>query len=269
MSRHRNTTGAFWSAVRAEVVKTLGLRSTWVLLVASNVLGILVGVMTLRSTAASWVTVSAAERLAFDPTADAFTGFQFTQLALGAWGVLAATGEYAHGTISSTLTAVPRRGTAFAAKLFMLTAVSVPMSLVSAFAAWALGQAILRGHGIDAALGDPGVVRSIVATGLILTLVTVLGFGLGALLRHTGAGLSLMVAMLFLAWPVARAVEGISYLPDRWLVANASDALVSTRPIVGPNALRAPTVSMAVVEMVVYLLVITGLGAWRFRQDPS
>ena len=56
-----------------------------------------------------------------------------------------------------------------------------------------------------------------------------------------------MVGVVFLAWPVARAVEGFSYLPDRWLLVNAADVLVSTHPPTGPNALRTPSFAMACV----------------------
>ena len=255
-------------ATRCEARKLLALRSTWLILGLANVLGVVVGVLTLRSTAGSWSTLSLAERTAFDPTADAFTGFQFAQLVLGAWGVLAGAGEYGHGTITSTLTAVPRRGTVFLAKLAVLTLVSLPLSLASIALTWFLGQRVLHPSGLDAALSDPGVVRAVLSAGLFLTVVTVLGFGLGALLRHTAGALSVLVGLLFLAWPGARAVEGISYLPDRWLLVNAADVLVGTHPVTGPNAERTPGAPAAVLEIVVYVVAILGLGARRMLQDP-
>ena len=110
--------------------------------------------------------------------------------------------------------------------------------------------------------------RAVLSAGLFLTAVTVLGFGLGGLLRHTAAAMAVLVGMLFLAWPAARAVEGITYLPDRWLLVNAADALVTTHPITGPNALRMPGPADAVLEIIVYLVVILGLGARRMLQDP-
>jgi ABC-2 type transport system permease protein len=260
--------GQWARAVRAETRKLLGLRSTWLILGLANLAGLLIGVLTLHSTAASWSTLSPSDRAAFDPTADAFTGFQFTQLALAAWGVLAATGEYAHRTIDSTLTAVPRRGIVFTAKLAVVALVSLPLSLVSVAVTWAVGQVVLHRSALDAALSDPGVVRAVLCAGLFLTAVTVLGFGLGVLLRHTAVALCVLFGLLFLAWPAARAVEGFSYLPDRWLLVNAADALVTTHPITGPNAVRTPGVSAAALEILVYLVVVLGLGAGRNRHDP-
>jgi ABC-2 type transport system permease protein len=80
--------------------------------------------------------------------------------------------------------------------------------------------------------------------------------------------LDALVGVIFLAWPAARALEGISYLPDRWLLVNAADALVTTAPIRGPNAMRTPGPWMAVIEVVAYLVVLLGLGGWRMLQDP-
>ncbi len=255
-------------ATRSEARKLLALRSTWLILGLANLLGILVGVMSVHSTVDAWPTMSAADRAAFDPTADTFTGFQFTQLALGAWGVLAATSEYAHGGILPTLTAIPRRGIVFGAKVAVVTLVSLPLSLASTSLAWALGQLVLRERGLNAALSDPGVLRAVVSSGVILTVVTVLGCAIGALLRHTAAAVVVLVGLLFLAWPAARALEGVSYLPDRWLLVNAADALVTTAPITGPNAMRTPGPWTAAVEIVVYLVVLLGLGVRRMLQDP-
>jgi hypothetical protein len=45
--------------------------------------------------------------------------------------------------------------------------------------------------------------------------------------------------------------------------------LVSTHPVTGPNALRTPSFAMACVELVAYLVVCLGLGAWRATRDVS
>jgi ABC-2 type transport system permease protein len=267
--RRGSLDAAAWGrACRGEATKLLGLRSTWLILIGANLFGILVGVLTLRSTASSWATMSPADRAAFDATADAFSGFQFAQLALGTWGVLAATSEYSASTITSTLTAVPRRLVAFAAKFAVVTAVSVPLSLASTLASWTIGQQMLHSRGIDAQLGDPGVGRAIISAAAMLVVVTVVGLGIGAVLRHSAAAVAFLVGLLFLAWPAARAFEGISYLPDRSLLVNAADALVTTHPTVGPNALRTPTPGAAVIVIATYVVVFVCLGAARWRTDP-
>ena len=100
-----------------------------------------------------------------------------------------------------------------------------------------------------------------------MVVVTLVGFGLGAVIRHTAGALTVMFALVFLAWPVARAVESFSYLPDRWLLVNAADALVSTHPPTGPNALRTPSLAMACLELGTYVVVLLAAGAWRANRD--
>jgi hypothetical protein len=97
--------------------------------------------------------------------------------------------------------------------------------------------------------------------------VTVVGFGLGAVIRHTAGALTVMFALVFLAWPVARAVESVTYLPDRWLLVNAADALVSIHSPTGPNALRTPSLGIACLELGTYVVVLMTAGAWRANQD--
>ena len=211
--------------------------------------------------------LSAQDRASFDPVADSFSGFEFSELAFGALGVLAISGEYATGTILSTFVASPARLRVYAAKVTGLILVALPVCLASAFAAFVLGQRAVAVRRLDASLSDPGVLRAVVGAGLYMVVVTLVGFGLGALIRHTAGALTVMFALVFLAWPVARAVEGFSYLPDRWLLVNAADALVGTHPLVGPNALRTPSVTMAAVELGTYVVVLLGAGAWRMTRD--
>jgi ABC-2 type transport system permease protein len=72
---------------------------------------------------------------------------------------------------------------------------------------------------------------------------------------------------VFLAWPATRAVESFSYVPDRWLLVNAADALVATHPPTGPNVARTPSLAMACLELSVYPIVLLGFGAWRATRD--
>jgi ABC-2 type transport system permease protein len=253
--------------LRSELFKLRSLPSTYVVVLAAVGLGLGIGVLEMFSTAHHWATLAPADRSSFDPVADSFSGFQFTELAFGALGVLTISAEYAHGTLGPTLVASPNRSKVYVAKVLVLCVVAVPICLASAFAAFAIGQYAVHGRRLDVALTDPHALRSVLMAGLYLVVVTLVGLGLGAIVRHTGGALTVMVAVVFLAWPLARAVEGFSYLPDRWLLVNAADALVRSRPTTGPNALRTPSFGMACLELVTYLVVLLGIGAWRFAKD--
>lgn len=253
--------------VRSELLKLRSLPSTYVVIAAAVCIGLGVGVLEMASTAHHWQQLDLQDRTAFDPVADSFSGFQFAELAFGALGVLAITSEYATGTMHATLLASPRRATVYGAKLGALVLVVLPVCLASTFAAFALGQRAVTSRHLDVTLSDPHVLRAVIGAGLYMVVVTLVGFGLGAVIRHTAGALTVMFALVFLAWPVARAVESFSYLPDRWLLVNAADALVSIHPPSGPNALRTPSLAMACLELGTYVVVLLAAGAWRTTRD--
>jgi ABC-2 type transport system permease protein len=253
--------------LRSELFKLSSLPSTYVVMVAAVTVGLGVGVLEMSSTAHHWLQLSPQDRASFDAVADSFSGFQFAELAFGALGVLAISAEYATGTMRSTLVASPRRLQVYAAKATVLTMVVLPVCIGSAFIAFVLGQHAVAARGLDVALSDDQVLRAVIGAGLYMVVVTLVGFGLGAIIRHTAGALTVMFSLVFLAWPVARAVEGFSYVPDRWLLVNAADALVSTHPATGPNALRTPSLTMACLELATYAVVLLAAGAWRATRD--
>jgi hypothetical protein len=155
----------------------------------------------------------------------------------------------------------------FAAKVFVLGAFALTVGEVCAFGSFFLGQAVLSTHGLDVGLGEARVLRAVSCAGLYLAAVTMVGFGLGAVIRHTAGAVTAMVGLVFLAWPAARAVEGFSYLPDRMLLVNAADALTATHAAVGPHSERIPSFGFACVDLILYLAVFLGLAAWRISRD--
>lgn len=253
--------------LRSELLKLRSLPSTYVVVAAAVTVGLGVGVLEMTSTAQHWPRLSPQDRASFDNVADSFSGFQFAELAFGALGVLAVSSEYATGTMGSTLVASPRRLRLYAAKVAALTLVVLPICLGSTFVAFILGQRAVAARHLDVALSDPRALRAVIGAGLYMVVVTLVGFGLGAIIRHTAGALTVMFALVFLAWPVARAVEGFSYLPDRWLLVNAADAFVRTHPDTGPNALRTPSLAMACLVLGTYAVVLLVAGAWRASRD--
>jgi ABC-2 type transport system permease protein len=253
--------------LRSELLKLRSLPSTYLVIVTAVCVGLGVGVLEMVSTSHHWLQLDPQERAAFDPVADSFSGFEFAELAFGAFGVLAITTEYATGTMSATLVATPVRMKVYAAKVAALMLVVVPICVASTFATFILGQRAIAARHLDVALADPHVLRAVVGAALYMVVVTLVGFGLGAVIRHTAGALTVMFALVFLAWPVARAVESVTYLPDRWLLVNAADALVSIRPATGPNASRTPSLAMACLELATYVVVLLAAGAWRATRD--
>jgi ABC-2 type transport system permease protein len=79
---------------------------------------------------------------------------------------------------------------------FMLIGVLIADE-AAAFLSFFAGGMTLR-HGITApALSQPGVLRAIVLTGASLSLIAVFGLGLGAIIRHTAAAITVVVGIVF------------------------------------------------------------------------
>jgi ABC-2 type transport system permease protein len=251
--------------MKAEWIKLWSMRATWVALGVAVAFTVGLGLADTVSAARGWDTMPAADRAAFDPLGSAFAGLTFAQLALGVLGVLAVTSEYSSGTIIPTLTAQPRRTAAFAAKAATVSALGLVVGEVLAVGSYLLGQAVLHSKHLDVGLGAPGVLRSVTSAGLYLCVVTIVGFGLGAFLRHPAAATAALIGVVFLAYGAARAVEGWSYLPSKLLLSNAGDVVaqvhaVSARP-------RLPSLGLAYLDLALYLAAALVLGAWRSTRD--
>ena len=253
------------AVLHAEWIKLRSLRSTYVTMLCAIALGTGLGFLDTTSVAHHWASMSAQDRAAFDPVGDSFTGLVFAQLAFGVLGVLAISTEYGTGMIRTTLAATPRRGTLFTAKALVLGAVALVLGEVFAFGTFLLGQAMLAAGHLDVSLTDPGVLRAVASAGLYLWVVAMVGYGVGALVRHTAGAIAVMFGIIFLAWPAARALESWSYLPDKLVLTNASDVLGQVHALaVKP---RLPSLGLAYLDLLLYLVVALGLGAWRTSRD--
>jgi ABC-2 type transport system permease protein len=178
----------FRHVARMEWVKLASLRSTWA------TLGITIA-------AAAGIAVLAAAGTSKTPSQDPvnsmMTGMFAGVLLAGVLGVLAVTSEYTSGTIRATLAAAPRRPLVLAAKAAVFGIVTLITGQAAAFLAFFAGRTAL-GHGIAApALGQPGVLRTIVLSGASLALIGLLGLGLGAIIRHTAAAVTVLVGIVY------------------------------------------------------------------------
>jgi len=191
-------------------VKLRSVRSTyWTVL---GCLGVSVSASAALALAlvANWDGLSAQDRALFDPAAHAMAGTHLGLLVLCALGVTAMTSEYSSGTIHASLAAVPDRRRFLAAKALVLCTVAFATGQVSAAASFLLGSLVLDGRGLAAPPTDPDVVRAVLGCGIYLTLVALLAFGLGVLLRRTAAALTLAVGLMFVLPLVA------AFLPGEW-----------------------------------------------------
>lgn len=145
-----------------------------------------------------------------DATLTSLNGLYIAQVAVGILGVLTISSEYGTGMIRATLCAVPQRRTMLAAKGAVFALVTLVAGEILSFTAFGIGQALLASAHVGVSLHDPGVLRATIGGGLYLTAVGLLGFGIGALVRHSAGGLSAFFAVLFALTAIT------DLLPTNW-----------------------------------------------------
>jgi ABC-2 type transport system permease protein len=167
----------------------------------------------------------------FDATLTSINGLYLAQIAVGALGVLVISSEYSTGMIRATMAAVPQRRAVLAAKGTVFAACTLIFGEVLSFAAFAIGQAILAPAHASVGLTHPATLRAVVGGGLYLTAIGLLGFGLGALVRHTAGALSAFFGVLFASTAL------VDLLPTSWrntvidyMPANAGSQILTTLP---------------------------------------
>jgi ABC-2 type transport system permease protein len=178
----------FPRVVHAEWTKLLSLRSTWAVLVAVAV--ITVGL----AGAIGW---SAHQDAGSEQTLDlavgrAFLGVDVFSLILGVFGILLVTGEYGSGLIRATLAAVPRRLPVLWAKALVLVVAAAPVMLVVCVASFLVGQAFVD-SGQRFGFDDGVVVRATAGAAAAPIALGLVGLGIGAMVRHTGAAITVYV----------------------------------------------------------------------------
>jgi hypothetical protein len=170
-----------------EWIKLRSLRSTWLALALAVIAPAGIALATGGGNTTSGGT----------SVSNTLTGMLIGVLLTGVAGVLAMTSEYASGTISATFAAAPRRLRVLAARAAVVGAAALVTGEAAAFLSFFAGGMTLR-HGITApALSQPGVLRAIVLTGASLSLIAVFGLGLGAIIRHTAAAITVVVGIVF------------------------------------------------------------------------
>ncbi|RSM58452.1 ABC transporter permease [Actinoplanes sp. ATCC 53533] len=247
--------------VRAELTKFRSVSSTSWSLLSAVALIVGFGVMY------SMVRVSRppADPAGFDAVGVSLSGVQVAQFAVGVLGVLVITNEYANGLIRTTFAAVPRRAPVLWGKATVLAAGVFTLSLPAVLGAFLTGQSVLSAEHLDMSLGQRGVARAIVGAALYLSVVALLGLGLGTILRRTAGGVAAVIGVLlgpqlltgFLPAEIADEVY-------RWLPSPAGLAITAARP---DSTLLSPWAGFAV--FLLYTAIVLALGAWRLHRRDA
>ena len=243
---------SFLGLMRSEWIKLRSLRSTVWSFVLLIVLGIAVAALMSIASAVQLGGVGLSMQIPAGDQAlillsSATSGVFLGQMIVAILGVISITGEYSTGMIKSTLTAVPRRLPALAAKAIVMFLATFVVGLVSAVTSFGVASLLLLGEGLSANLFDPIVLVPLLASALYLALVAVFALGVGAFLRSSAGSIALAVGTL-LVLPVI-----VGLIPADWAL--------SITPFLLPNAgveMFAQTGTSAIVEPWQNLLVVLG-----------
>jgi ABC-2 type transport system permease protein len=250
--------------VRSEWTKLRALRATWIVLGVTGLLVIGLAV------AVGWSQHRATGRGEPPPTTGAavggaLLGVDLLALVIGVFGVLAMTGEYASGLIRATLAAVPRRLPVLWAKAIALVGVSAPVMLAACLAALLASRLFLGPAGPS--LGQPAVVRAAAGAAAATVAMGLIGLGIGAMLRHTAASITVLVvgmliipALLPAILPHSARDTVLPYVPTA-----AAQAMYSVGSGDNPFTALAPAAGAAVLAGWVALVLAGGAVVLRRR----
>lgn len=183
--------------IRAEWFK---LRSTRTALVLALILLALTVLIVLVSTLVPEVR-------SIDDARAALTGAP-TDLFVIILALVATTGEYRHGTITSTLLATPDRARGLLAKALAAVLAGLAFGVIAWLVVLAIGVPILAGR--DVPLPGASRLAGLMARDLLAAgLLGVIAVGLGALIAHQAAAILVTFLGLFIALPLLGAAAGV------------------------------------------------------------
>ena len=156
----------------------------------------------------------------------AFTGSYIFALVLGVTGM---TGEYRYQTITPTFLATPRRARVVWGKAGAHLLVGVGYGVMATVVALLAGAVVIAIRGYDLGLGTPGLWRAVLLGVLAVGLWTLLGLGVGTLIRNQVAAILVALAVAFIVEPLAGLALSAADLDDiaKFLPSSASSAMTS------------------------------------------
>ncbi|MBT1680948.1 ABC transporter permease [Curtobacterium aurantiacum] len=214
---------SFPHLVRSEWIKLRSIRSTFwcyaILVVLTIGMAALVGAV--ASNNGQDVTTDVANGTFVSLNA---VGVLLSALVIGVLGVLIITGEYGTGQVRSTFTADPRRTGVILAKATVLAVTTFVVSAVATWIGVLVSLPLLAGNGIEPEIGDPSVFLPILGSSVFLTMLALLAFGIGLLVRSSAGGIAITLGLLLVVPGVLALMSGLmkvdwpmdiaAFLPD-------------------------------------------------------
>lgn len=245
-------TASLGRGVRSEWRKVASLRSTWV------IGGLFVGCALAFAAMAGAVVTD--ESIGVDgQVASVLGGVVLLAPLVAIFGALVVSGEYTSGTMTATLTAVPRRWPVLVAKAVLLVLGVGALSLVTA------GLALLVfAPSVPAAdaytLLDGPVLGGVLAFAALMVAHALLGLGVATLLRSTAGAITVLVVVLYVLPVVLQlaGVEALASLTQYWPSSTQATFGISRlgEPVLSPATAVAVLAGWALVPLAAGLVAL-------------
>ncbi|MFJ4297814.1 MULTISPECIES: ABC transporter permease [unclassified Curtobacterium] len=220
----RSTSLSFPRLVRSEWIKLRSIRSTvWcyaIVVVLTLAMASLLGAV--DTGVQRGAPTAVANELIVQVSA---ASVSLTALVVGVLGVLIITGEYGTGQIRSTFTADPGRTGVVLAKAFVLALTTFVVSAVATWIGVAITTALQADRDIRPDLADPAVFMPILGSSVYVTLVALLAFGIGLLVRSSAGGIAITLGILLVLPTIVQIIGGLTN--QQWIM-DASQFLPSS-----------------------------------------
>lgn len=148
-----------------------------------------------------------------------------TALVVSVLGVLIITGEYGTGQVRSTFAADPGRTGVLLAKASVLAVTTFVVSVIATWIGVLVSVPLQAARGTHAAIGDPAVFLPVLGASVYVTLLALLAFGIGLIVRSTAAGITITVGLVLVVPTILQIIGGslglqwvldvAAFLPDQ------------------------------------------------------
>jgi len=221
------------TALHAEWTKLRTVASPWWLLLAM--------IAATVALSAGGSSVVSCEPAGCDVTKYGLIGVKLGQALVAVLAVLVISSEYSSGMIRTSLTAVPRRATVFAAKAVTLTGVVAVAGTIAVLGSLLAGRLILPRQ----AYGHPSasLLRATASSVLYLILIALLSLGVAVVVREAATSIGMILGLLYLPPILTQAIGN-----PRW-----QELVQQVAPTSGGLGVTAGWASAAVVSGVLLL----------------
>jgi ABC-2 type transport system permease protein len=196
-TRQRPTVG-FGATLASEWTKMISTRSTYIMLGLAVLLAVGMSALVALAVGSTYDDWNASDRASFEPITFSLAGMAFGSILLIVLGINLVASEYSSGMIRTTLSATPQRGRLLAAKVVLISAVTIIATLVITLVSMLAGKLILSSYDMPTySLTDSDALRTIGLTTLTSPLFPLIGATFAFLFRSIAAPITLSLAVFF------------------------------------------------------------------------